>query len=688
MGEPTRTNEALLTELETLRRRIRELEALVERDGPDQAAVVEVPAEFDEVFSRAQRHVRHYFSDRKEDPASAHIEFSGERYVLIRAASMSTEFFDLVSFLYRDRGVTAAQEVARGFLYDLAHALGKADAAAFHRRMKLVEPMEKLSAGPVQFAYTGWGVVHLLAESHPSPDESYLLIYDHEDSFEADAWIDRGKVATFPVCVMNAGYSSGWCEQSFDIPLVAAEIECRARGDRRCRFVMAPPSRIQDHLAGLQAPGSTGAVLRSLEVPEFFRRKRQEDDLQFARKELERRVSARTAELEERNAELSDANRRLKELHLAREEFVAAISHELRTPLVTGLGYVKLALEDQGLSGSEAAAGLHVAEKNLKRLAALVENLLTHHTLSRFHDAITPRLAASDIVALCRECIQDLLVRTGRPADGVRLAAPPGPIWAMADEGMIRQVVVNLLDNAHRHAGSDARMTVAVETAGKQVRLSVKDSGRGMPADVRSRATEPYFTTGASKGGIGLGLSIVRRLLEVHGSVFVLESESARGTRASFLLPIAQQRSAREVEAASSQAPERRRALTPSGARILLVDDDTDTIGLIKLLLSRRGCEVRSTTSAEAALELLADVPLPDLVLVDLCLPGMNGIELCRRLKADPRTAIVPVYMFTARAEESSRREASAAGCDGYLIKPMAVDELEAQILAVVSRKA
>lgn len=264
-----------------------------------------VPESLQSVFSKAQEYVARYFQEGMRDPARGYIEFSGERYILVRAASMSREFFDLVTSLYHDRGEKEARAVTLGFLFDIAHSIGKADARSFFSKMAVSDPIEKLSAGPVHFSYTGWAFVEILPESHPTPDEDYYLIYDHPFSFEAHTWLKGGKHTEFPVCAMNAGYSSGWCEESFGIPLVAAEIECRAKGDEHCRFIMAPPSRIKEHIAryGNQSESGTGEF-SGVDIPEFFQRKRLEDELRRHRDHLEDLVRERTESLSLTNERL------------------------------------------------------------------------------------------------------------------------------------------------------------------------------------------------------------------------------------------------------------------------------------------------------------------------------------------------------------------------------------------------
>lgn len=268
-------------------------------------STVSVPQELEPVFVRAQRYVRKYFQEKKEVPSKAQIEVSGERYILVRAASMSKEFFDLVTSLYQDRGEDEARRVAMGFLFDMAHAIGKADARSFYLKMKVEKPVEKLSAGPVHFAYAGWAFVKILPESHPSPDDDYFLIYDHPFSFEADTWIKSGEKPDFPVCIMNAGYSSGWCEESFGIPLVAVEIECQARRDKHCRFIMAPPGRIEEYLKKYCPDGYTKSCSGSpIAIPEFFQRKRLEEELIRHRDHLEDLVRERTERLTKTNEQL------------------------------------------------------------------------------------------------------------------------------------------------------------------------------------------------------------------------------------------------------------------------------------------------------------------------------------------------------------------------------------------------
>ena len=291
---------------------------------------VKVPEPFEPLFQKAQEYVSRYFSEKLEFPSKGTIELFGQRYILVRAASMSVDFFETVKNLYRDFGDEEAVVVARSLLFDIAHAIGKMDARNFHRRMEVTDPIEKLSAGPIHFAYSGWAFVDIFPESVPSPDENYYLIYDHPFSFESDAWLKEGKQADFPVCVMNAGYTSGWCEESFGVELTASEIMCKAKGDDHCRFIMAPPSRIEGHIQRyIEEKPELAPRITKYKIPGFFERQKLEEELRWERDKArmaEEALSSKVKELETFNRLAVDRELKMVELKQTIRELEGRLS--------------------------------------------------------------------------------------------------------------------------------------------------------------------------------------------------------------------------------------------------------------------------------------------------------------------------------------------------------------------------
>ena len=159
-----------------------------------------------------------------------------------------------------------------------------------------MNPIAKMAAGPIHFAHSGWAFVDIHPDSNPVADPSFYIRYDHPYSFESQAWLDAGSEARFPVCIMNAGYSSGWCEESFGLSLVAIEVQCRAMGHARCRLIMSPPDRLGEHVERYRgnSPDSAGYP-QGGDLPEFFRRKRMEDELRRDR-DLKLRVGIHLVE--------------------------------------------------------------------------------------------------------------------------------------------------------------------------------------------------------------------------------------------------------------------------------------------------------------------------------------------------------------------------------------------------------
>jgi predicted hydrocarbon binding protein len=207
--------------------------------SPDLNSVT-VPEEMKEEFLKAQEVVAKYFETTRSIPEEGKLLSGRTRYI-----AMPAEFITRL----RERIVmSGSEQLADLIIYEVAKDFGKRDAHEYIQMMNVTDPIQKLSAGPVQFSYRGFAHVKIFPISNPKPDESYLLVYDHLNSFEVEAYKDQPEKATSPRCFFNAGYSAGWCEVSFSVPIQAREITCQAMEDPFCRFVMAHKDHILEHI--------------------------------------------------------------------------------------------------------------------------------------------------------------------------------------------------------------------------------------------------------------------------------------------------------------------------------------------------------------------------------------------------------------------------------------------------------
>ncbi|MFT3776454.1 MAG: XylR N-terminal domain-containing protein [Minicystis sp.] len=207
-----------------------------------------VPAPFVPLFDAAEVYVRGHFDKLRREPERGTIHVGDERYVLVRAASLTTGFLEVM----RD---VIGEEEALKFWYRMARVIGREDAAAFCAARNLTDGPARLSTGPIHFAFSGWARVEIDDRSRPAPDDTYYLEYTHPNTFESETWRASGQRAKAPVCVFSAGYSAGWCSESFGVDVHAREVRCVAAGDAECRFVMAPWDKLDAYAAELLTGG-------------------------------------------------------------------------------------------------------------------------------------------------------------------------------------------------------------------------------------------------------------------------------------------------------------------------------------------------------------------------------------------------------------------------------------------------
>ena len=630
---------------------------------------VRVPPDTEPIFARAEEVVAKYFGERRHDPSQGTIEVAGQRYVLVRAAALSVEFFALLEGFFGEGNEARADEFARNILFDLSHAIGKSDAENFHAKMGLTDPIERLSAGPVHFAHSGWAFVDISPDSRPTPDEDYYLLYDHPFSFEADAWIRSGRRSGFPVCIMNTGYSSGWCERSFGVPLVASEIMCRAKGDECCRFIMAPPNAIEEHIRRY-VEGRPEFASRTSEytIPDFFARKRIEEELRRAKEDAEAATRAKSV-------------------------FLAKMSHEIRTPLNAILGMTELVL-DTSLTDSQREYLTTVLQSG-EDLLSLVNDILDISKIEA--QKLDLEEAVFDLPALVSDTVKSLAVRAH--TKGLELLCdvnPDVPRVVVADDMRLRQIIVNLVGNAIKFTESgEVRLTLfRASQAGQKVVLcfAVRDTGIGIPVEKKDAIFRLFeqADSGTTRkfGGSGLGLSIASDLAKLMGGTLRVESEPNRGSTFFCTIPC-KVADGHAVDAlADSMALAGRRgtgSTAVSPLRVLVAEDSQVNQKLVVAFLEKHGHQVTLVNNGKEATAAITAKQF-DLVLMDVEMPEMDGFEATRIIRDREReTGLhVPIVALTAHAMRGDQERCLEAGMDSYLSKPVRSDQLFDTIASVL----
>ncbi len=399
-----------------------------------------------------------------------------------------------------------------------------------------------------------------------------------------------------------------------------------------------------------------------------------------------------------RRAALAIDNARLyrdsQQANRLKDEFLATLSHELRTPLNAVLGWTQLLLTHQ-LRGEEVDRALHTIRRNAEAQAHLIGDILD---VSRI---ITGKLrlniAPTDLRAVIDAAIQ--AVRPAAEAKGLTLTvdSEASPGMMLADPDRLQQGVWNLLSNAVKFTPSGGGVTLQVTTGGGTTQVRVTDTGAGIPPRFLNSLFERFRQADGSTtrpyGGLGLGLAIVRHLVELHGGSVRGESEGeGRGASFTVTLPVARSEE-RAVRTAVTPAPAHvspgRGAMDLNGVRALVVDDDEDSRHLTRAVLEGLGARVAEASSVPAAMDSLRQ-EWPDVLLADIGMPGEDGYSLIgwvRRLERQGGSHL-PALALTAYARTSDRERALTAGFDEYLSKPASPTDVALVVGRLTGRAA
>jgi PAS domain S-box-containing protein len=375
-------------------------------------------------------------------------------------------------------------------------------------------------------------------------------------------------------------------------------------------------------------------------------------------------------------AELRDASRR-------KDEFLAMLAHELRNPLAplrNGLEIMEL-VQDDPAAMNEAR---QIMQRQLDQMVRLVDDLLDISRITRGKlELRQERVELKDVV--------NTAVETSRPLiEGSRhsltVSLPPEPIELHADLTRLAQVFANLLNNSAKYTPQGGRIELTAERQGHQVIVSVRDTGVGISAEMLPGIFEMFTQADRSlersQGGLGIGLTLVRRLVEMHGgSVDAKSAGEGRGSTFSVRLPIAAA-AERPPDAMAPSHPGRARA-----RRILIVDDNRDAAVTLSMMLRLMGNETHTAFDGAAALEA-ADQFRPDLIVLDIGLPKMSGYEVARKVRERPWGQGLTLVALTGWGQEEDRRRSQEAGFDYHFVKPIDIADLKRVLSDGVTRMA
>jgi signal transduction histidine kinase/ActR/RegA family two-component response regulator len=387
---------------------------------------------------------------------------------------------------------------------------------------------------------------------------------------------------------------------------------------------------------------------------------------------------------------------RAEALHASRlkDEFLATLSHELRTPMTPILGWAQILQRSAGV-GPQVLQAAEVIERNARAQNKIVDDLLD---MSRIVSGkVRLDVQAVDMPRLVADALETVAAAAQARGIALEREREPGLPTVLADPHRLQQVLWNLLSNAIKFTGAGGRVRISLGRVRDAVEVSVSDTGQGIAPEFLPHVFERFRQADSSNtrhhAGLGLGLSIVKQLVELHGgSVRAASPGEGQGSTFTVTLPVRHGLRAEPPEPRAGDAPAVAPApvgadATLAGLKLLVVDDEADARELVGRLLRDCGADVRSVDSAAAALRTMEEWP-PDLVLSDIGMPEQNGYELMQRIRTMPSQSGggVPAIALTAFARPEDRNRAMNAGFQMHVSKPVEQGELLAAVLGLVRR--
>ena len=407
-----------------------------------------------------------------------------------------------------------------------------------------------------------------------------------------------------------------------------------------------------------------------------------EDHLRHAQTELEARVEQRTAELAHVNStllsEVAERHRleqelrrtvsQLRDADRAKNEFLAVLAHELRNPLApirNGIEFLKL----RGTQDEQTRRAQEIVERQIDQMTRLIEDLLDISRVTR--NALTLRRDRVDMAAVVRDATDAARPLIEANAHQLTVQLPETRIFADVDGARLSQVLANLLNNAAKFTPRGGLISLTLESNGNEVIARVRDNGIGIPADTLPRVFD-LFTQGSrgihAQSGLGIGLTLSKRLIDLHGGT--LEAHSAgegRGSEFVVRVPV-QGIQSTDADTDHQKLAQKIEPLPPR--RILIVDDNRDSVESLRMVLTMLGSHIKVGYDGVDAVTLAHEFR-PDIALIDLGMPRMNGYEAARRIRLQPWGRAIKLVAMTGWGQEEDRRRAREAGFDLHMTKPV-----------------
>ncbi len=405
---------------------------------------------------------------------------------------------------------------------------------------------------------------------------------------------------------------------------------------------------------------------------EIAEREWMEEALREANQDLEQRV-------EERTAALQDADRR-------KDEFLAALAHELRNPLAALHAAAEvLRIKTPPGFGLDGPQG--VILRQLRQMTRLVDDLLDVSRITR--DKLVLKQGAVDLSKVIADAVETSRPMIEQRHHTLHVHLPAEPVTLQADLVRLAQVFANLLDNAAKYTEPGGRIELNGSRDGNEVVIRVSDTGLGIERETLPHIFELFMQ--AEKGsvhtrtGLGIGLTLVRRLVQMHGgSVEGFSEGPGRGSQFVVRLPMTAR--AAENGDATLTAPAVDEGVTQPSLRVLIVEDNRDAAEMLNIMLSTWGQETRVAYDGLAALDMAGQFR-PQVVLLDIGLPELNGYDVARRIREQPWGRQVSLVAVTGWGQEADRQRSAAAGIDHHLIKPVEPTALKSLLNEVVPRR-